>query len=93
MLTKIISLLQSPPYASRVNFSKSLEGNDRYEGFVIDIIKELSNMINFNYTFHVEDSGNNGNCVKEPVIGCRCTGMLEKIINKVTCNFQKTEFR
>lgn len=71
-----------------MNFSKSLEGNDRFEGFVIDIIKELSNMIRFNYTFHVEDSGNNGVCQKDPTTQvCRCDGMLEKILNKVRSSY------
>lgn len=26
-------------------------GNDRYEGFAIDIIQELSKILHFNYTF------------------------------------------
>ncbi|XP_058790043.1 glutamate receptor ionotropic, kainate 1-like [Phymastichus coffea] len=31
----------NPPYAHKVNHSKSLTGNARYEGFVIDLIKTL----------------------------------------------------
>ncbi|XP_011500631.1 PREDICTED: glutamate receptor ionotropic, kainate 3-like, partial [Ceratosolen solmsi marchali] len=71
----------NPPYAMRVNFSKSLEGNDRYEGFVIDIIKELSRMIGFNYTFYVQDDSQNGVCNKTLNGQCICTGMMEKILS------------
>jgi ionotropic glutamate receptor len=68
----------------RVNFSKSLEGNERYEGFVVDIIKELSRMIGFNYTFHVQEDSQNGVCNKSRTGQCICTGMMEKIVNGVS---------
>ncbi|KAJ8681242.1 hypothetical protein QAD02_017029, partial [Eretmocerus hayati] len=68
------------PYAMKVNFSKSLEGNDRYEGFVIDIIKELSKVLNFNYTFHVQDLNNNGQCQVDALGKCHCDGMMDKIL-------------
>lgn len=41
--------------------SSSLTGNDRFEGFCIDLIQELSKMLGFNYTFIVQKDGNNGN--------------------------------
>ncbi|XP_014231599.1 glutamate receptor ionotropic, kainate 3-like [Trichogramma pretiosum] len=71
----------TPPYAMRVNYSKSLEGNERYEGFVVDIIKELSRIIGFNYTFHVQEDAQNGACNKSQSGVCRCTGMMERIIS------------
>ena len=79
--------MQNPPYATRVNYSKSLEGNERYEGFVIDIIKELSKMIGFNYTFYVQEDSANGVCNKTTNGKCTCTGMMEKILNGVSIKF------
>ncbi|XP_016838483.1 glutamate receptor ionotropic, kainate 3 isoform X1 [Nasonia vitripennis] len=76
-----ILITMNAPYAMKVNFSKSLEGNDRYEGFVIDIIKELSAEIGFNYTFHVQEDKQNGNCNKtSEYAACTCTGMMHKIL-------------
>lgn len=31
-----------------------MTGNERYEGFAIDIIREMSNILGFNYTFQVQ---------------------------------------
>ena len=30
--------------------SKRLEGNDKYEGFVVDLAREIANIVGFNYT-------------------------------------------
>lgn len=35
--------------------SDQLEGNDRYEGFTIDLIDKLSEILGFGYEFEVED--------------------------------------
>ncbi|XP_014204503.1 glutamate receptor ionotropic, kainate 3-like [Copidosoma floridanum] len=76
-----VLITMNPPYAMRVNYSKSLEGNDRYEGFVVDIIKELSRMLRFNYTFHVQEDSINGMCTKNNG-KCACDGMMGKILSK-----------
>lgn len=41
--------------------TEQLVGNDRFEGFCIDVIQELSNLLGFNYTFIVQEDGKNGN--------------------------------
>lgn len=38
-----------------------LIGNDRFEGFGIDLIEELSKMLWFNYTIIIQEDGYNGN--------------------------------
>lgn len=56
-------------------------GNDRYEGFAIDIIQEMSKMLGFNYTFEVQTDGAYGtfnNVTK------KWNGMLGKIIAEVS---------
>lgn len=60
---------------------KKLEGNDRYEGFGIDIIDELAKMNEFNYTFDIQADGVYGSYNK--VTG-KWNGMMEKIIDGVT---------
>lgn len=37
--------------------SMQLVGNDRFEGFGIDIIHELSLMLGFNYQFQLQEDG------------------------------------
>lgn len=56
-----MSELQTKPYAMLKDTTSSLTGNDRFEGFCVDLIQELSKMLGFNYTFTVQKDGNNGN--------------------------------
>jgi glutamate receptor, ionotropic, invertebrate len=35
--------------------AEKLSGNDRFEGFGIDLIHELSLMLGFNYTFRIQE--------------------------------------
>lgn len=45
----------------RVDQPVTLSGNDQYEGYCIDLIKELSEKNdNFNYQFIVDESGSSG---------------------------------
>lgn len=37
--------------------SMQLTGNDRFEGFGVDVIHELSLMLGFNYQFHLQEDG------------------------------------
>lgn len=60
--------------------SKKLEGNDRYEGFGIEIIEELAKMNEFNYTFDIQTDGVYGSY--DAKIG-KWTGMMEKIMDGV----------
>ena len=56
-----------------------LFGNDRYEGFAIDIIEELAKIEGFNYTFEV--GGTTGAKDKGPG---KWTGMRGQIIDGVS---------
>lgn len=60
--------------------SLKLEGNQRYEGFGIEIIEELAKMNEFNYTFEIQTDGVYGSY--DPKIG-KWTGMMEKIMTDV----------
>ena len=55
--------------------SSEIIGNDRYEGFMIDIIQKMSKILGFNYIFEVqidEAYGSFNNITK------KWDGMLEK---------------
>ncbi|CAG9769593.1 unnamed protein product [Ceutorhynchus assimilis] len=72
----IISLTE--PYGMLKETSENLVGNERYEGFSIDLIHELSLLEGFNYTFTVQHDGKNGNKVNG-----RWTGMIGAVIDGV----------
>jgi ionotropic kainate glutamate receptor 2 len=40
--------------------SKSLTGNERFEGFVVDVIDEVSKLLGFNYILQVVGDSNYG---------------------------------
>lgn len=57
-----------------------LTGNDRFEGYGIDLIHELSLLLGFNYTFKLQEDGNYG--TKDLVTG-EWNGMLREIMDGV----------
>jgi len=61
--------------------SNTLKGNDRYEGFGIDLIKELSEMSGFNYTFIIQEDSNSG--YKDDKTK-KWSGMIGEVINGVS---------
>lgn len=58
-----------------------LTGNDRYEGYAVDLIFELSLLLEFSYTFIVEEDGNYGVCIDEH--NNRWSGMIGKLMSGV----------
>lgn len=63
--------------------STQLYGNERFEGFAVDLIKELSLMEGFNFTFTVREDKKNGAFDKETQ---KWTGMIGDVIDKVSDN-------
>ncbi|KAJ0183282.1 hypothetical protein K1T71_001258 [Dendrolimus kikuchii] len=74
----IILTALSAPYGMLKESSKKLEGNDRYEGFGIDIIAELAKMNEFNYTFEIQADGVYGSYDSKTQ---KWSGMMEKIMD------------
>ncbi|KAJ3640718.1 hypothetical protein Zmor_027262, partial [Zophobas morio] len=72
---KVVTALTAP-YTMLKETRDQLFGNDRYEGFAIDIIEELAKIEGFNYTFEV--GGTTG--AKDKGTG-KWTGMLGQIID------------
>ncbi|XP_029164967.1 glutamate receptor ionotropic, kainate 2-like [Nylanderia fulva] len=71
----LISL--TDPYGMLKESSVRTIGNDRYEGFAIDIIHEMSKVLGFNYTFEVQADSVYGSLNNETG---QWNGMLGKII-------------
>lgn len=69
---------QSPPYGMLKESATKLSGNDRLEGFGIDLIHELSLMLGFNYTFLIQEDGVYGS----PVNG-QWNGMVRELLEHV----------
>lgn len=62
--------------------SESLIGNDRFEGYAIDLIFELSLLLEFNYIFLLQEDGNYGTCVNN--ITNEWNGMIGEVISGVS---------
>lgn len=58
----------------------NLNGNDRFEGFGIELIQELSLMLGFNYEFRLQEDKDYG--AIDNATG-RWTGMIGEIIDEV----------
>ncbi|KAK7026645.1 hypothetical protein SK128_015457 [Halocaridina rubra] len=63
--TLIVSTALTPPYSMLKDSSERLQGNDRFEGFCIDLIDEIAKIRGFNYTFKEVDDGNYGSRNRE----------------------------
>lgn len=57
----------------------ALQGDDRLEGFAVDLIADLAKELKFNYTFIVEEDGNYG--TKRP--DGKWDGMIGKLMREV----------
>ena len=56
---------QSPPYSMLSESADKLVGNDAFEGYAIDLIAEIAEILKFNYTFKWVDDGAYGYKNKE----------------------------
>lgn len=65
--------------------AQKLTGNDRFEGFGIELIHELSLMLGFNYTFRLQDDGVYGSLDKDTG---KWNGMVNELLEGVsrTCH-------
>ncbi|KAI5645987.1 ligand-gated ion channel domain-containing protein [Phthorimaea operculella] len=74
----IVLTALSAPYGMLKESAKELEGNDRYEGFGIELIDELAKMNEFNYTFEIQEDGVYGSLDKATG---KWNGMMEKVMD------------
>lgn len=62
--------------------SVALKKNDRFEGFGIELIHELSLMLGFNYTFELQLDNAYGSLNKQTG---KWNGMIKELLDEVTC--------
>lgn len=70
--------LQSAPYGMLKESAEKLSGNDRFEGFGVDLIHELSLMLGFNYSFRIQEDGVYGSLVNG-----EWNGMVKELLEYV----------
>ncbi|XP_028173810.1 glutamate receptor ionotropic, kainate 3-like [Ostrinia furnacalis] len=78
------------PYGYLKDSEHNLVGNDRYEGFSIDLIAKIAEILGFSYEFEVEED--NGK-----IVNGKWTGMPRKLMNDdadlAICDFTITALR
>lgn len=62
--------------------TEKLEGNDRFEGYAIELIQKLAVLLEFHYEFIVEEDGNYGECID--TITNKWSGMIGKVMDNVS---------
>nr|CAD7395568.1 unnamed protein product [Timema cristinae] len=76
--TLVVLTAISDPYGMTKEAKEALKGNDRFEGFGIDLIHEISVMLRFNYTFEIQEDNVYGSLDNETK---EWNGMLRKVID------------
>ncbi|XP_041269745.1 glutamate receptor ionotropic, kainate 4 [Onychostruthus taczanowskii] len=74
--TLIVTTILENPYLMLKWNHQELEGNDRYEGFCVDMLKELAEILRFNYKIHLVGDGVYG----VPEANGTWTGMVGELI-------------
>ena len=73
----MFSFFQSEPYAMLKKSTDSLEGNDKYEGFIVDLANKIASIVGFNFTIVPTKShgsmNNNG----------QWNGMIKELLEEV----------
>ena len=57
----------------------STNPNDRFEGFCVDLLAEISNVLHFNYSIHLVADGQYGS-----MEGIEWTGMIRELMDKAS---------
>ncbi|XP_020648241.3 glutamate receptor ionotropic, kainate 4 isoform X1 [Pogona vitticeps] len=74
--TLIVTTILENPYLMLKGNHQELEGNERYEGFCVDMLKELAEILHFNYKIHLVGDGVYG----VPEANGTWTGMVGELI-------------
>ena len=76
--------------------SETLVGNDRYEGFNVDLIEEISQILGFNYTIKLVADGNYGSYDKvkgewSGMIGELQTQKADLVVADITITYEREQ--
>lgn len=75
-------VFQENPYVMLRHNHQELDGNDRYEGFCVDMLKELADILKFKYRIRLVGDGLYG----VPGANGTWTGMVGELISRVCVN-------
>lgn len=82
--TLIVTTIYSPPYSMYRESAKRLSGNEAFEGYAIDLIKEVAEILGFNYTFKWVDDQKYGKRNKETG---EWNGMMGELLAQVSTQY------
>ena len=59
---------------------RNLSGNERYEGFCVDLIREIAQRVGFNYTIRLAPEAKYG--ISDPITG-EWNGIVRELMDRV----------
>lgn len=71
--------MQENPYVMRKDNYQDFQGNDQYEGFCVDMLREVADILKFSFRIKLVDDGLYG----APEPNGSWTGMVGELINRV----------
>ncbi|XP_018563904.1 glutamate receptor ionotropic, kainate 2-like isoform X2 [Anoplophora glabripennis] len=93
--TFIVAITLTPPYGMEKESTENLQGNDRYEGFAVDLIQALAAMRGFNYTIVVKDGKvgkfNNATGKYTGLIGDLHDRKIDLVVTDLTITYEREE--
>ncbi|KAM8869922.1 glutamate receptor ionotropic, kainate 5 isoform 2-T2 [Spinachia spinachia] len=76
--TLVVTTILENPYVMRRHNYQDFQGNERYEGFCVDMLKELADILKFSFKIKLVDDGQYG----APEPNGSWTGMVGELINR-----------
>ncbi|KAF2352922.1 Ionotropic glutamate receptor [Trinorchestia longiramus] len=86
--TSFLTTPQASPYTMFRESAETLVGNNRYEGFCVDLIGEIAAMLGFNFTIEIAPDGQHG---KYDADQQRWTGMIGELLDQHTQHTPSTQ--
>lgn len=80
LLMESLPVWQENPYVMRKSNYQDFQGNEQYEGFCVDMLRELSDILKFSFKIKLVDDGLYG----APEPNGSWTGMVGELINRVS---------
>ena len=91
-----INIFQNAPFIMLKKDSETLFGNDRYEGYNVDLIQEISKILGFNYTIKLVEDGQYGSYDKETgewsgMIGELQSQKADLVVADITITYEREQ--
>lgn len=80
LLMESLPVWQENPYVMRKSNYQDFQGNEQYEGFCVDMLRELADILKFSFKIKLVDDGLYG----APEPNGSWTGMVGELINRVS---------